>query len=183
MPSNHVRHLLTAYVHRQLSRPERLRVLKHLQTCEACRAALAREDQVAHELQTFMPTLGLPPQGRLARLWPTIWAEFQAMPASLSLSARMPSFSMALIGMLLCALLTSVLLVGPTNATAAPLQALQAVPGDGSAASSTLTATVAVPSGNAPMRPTASATSESRANGPTIAPAPTTETLPTANGQ
>jgi len=149
-------------------------VLAHLQDCEACRIALAHEEQVVRELQLEMPLLGFPKPGRLARLWPNIWAEIQTQGRTdrLGFAGRIQSFSMALVGLLLCALLTSAMLAGPTSVNAA---ALQALPATAQTTSLTRTATSKAPA----WQPTASATAP--ASGPTIAPAPTTETLPTTN--
>src|SRR6184192_3644084 len=72
----HVNHLLTAYVHRQLSRTDRERVAVHVRLCRECRAALDREELLARDLAVAMPLVGQPRRGQLARLWPAIWREF-----------------------------------------------------------------------------------------------------------
>lgn len=129
MPDNsaHVRHLLNAYVHRQLSRRQRLEVVRHVQTCNACRAALTREETVIGDLKSYMPLLGQPTFGQLAHLWPAIWAEVQKpRNGAFFFPTRIPSLGIGLVAMLVCALFASALLTGSHFVTAAPLQAIPA---------------------------------------------------------
>jgi anti-sigma factor RsiW len=119
---NHVHDLLTAYVHRQLPRKEHNRVLLHLQMCAECRDAMEQELELVRDLKTYMPTIGRPKPGQLARLWPLIWAEFRATQFKRP-SFRMPSYSMALVIVLIvCVFITSSLFSMPTFASAAPDQ-------------------------------------------------------------
>jgi hypothetical protein len=115
----HVYHLLTAYVHQQLPRAQRIGVAQHVQRCAPCREALAREERLARDLQSTLPLIGQPRQGQLGRLWPAIWAEIKAPRSEKGL--RMPSYGMALALMLVCAFVVSVFFNSPTYATAAPL--------------------------------------------------------------
>jgi hypothetical protein len=117
--SKHVYHLLTAYVHQQLSGAQRVYVARHVQRCAPCREALAREERLARDLQSTMPLIGQPAQGRLGRLWPTIWAEIKVPRPDKGF--RLPSYGMALALTLVCAIVVSVFFNSPTYATAAPL--------------------------------------------------------------
>lgn len=124
MSSNHVYHLLTAYVHHQLPRAERNRVLLHLQTCPDCWMAMERESQLVHELQAHMPGIGQPERNQLARLWPAIWAEFKTAQTRSKAVIRWSSYGMALALMVLVGIfVTSALFNNPVPAMAAPVQA------------------------------------------------------------
>ncbi len=121
---NHVTHLLTAYIHRQLPRDQRDRVLVHVQMCADCRAALAREEMIARDISTAMPLIGQPRRYQLRRLWPSIWAEFRnPRPRTQSL---LPSYGVALVIFVLGACMLSTLFSGPAYAIAAPAQAVTA---------------------------------------------------------
>jgi anti-sigma factor RsiW len=121
---NHVRHLLTAYVHRQLPPAQRERVLLHVRSCPACRAALDREERLTHDLIQYMPQIGQPRPNQLARLWPGIWREFRVPPVSLG--RWLPSYGLLLAVMLACAFFASALFAGPSHAVAAPVQRVPA---------------------------------------------------------
>jgi anti-sigma factor RsiW len=121
---NHVRHLLTAYVHHQLPRTRRERVWRHVQTCPECRAALAREESLARDLKAKIPLIGRPPRGLLARLWPRIWAEMRR--PSVRCGVRIPSFGVAAVAILWGALVVSALFNTPAQASAAPSQPVPA---------------------------------------------------------
>jgi hypothetical protein len=121
---NHVDHLLTAYVHKQLSRTARERVAVHVRLCEQCRAALYREEQLARDITLSMPLVGQPQRNQLARLWPKIWAEFLTSPGRKF--GWLPSYGLVLVLMVLCAFAVSSLFGGPTHAIAAPFQAVPA---------------------------------------------------------
>src|SRR5437016_9953530 len=92
--SKHIEHLLTAYVHRQLPRKERERVMLHVQLCANCRAALDREELLARDVARLMPLIGQPRRGQLARLWPAIWREFRTPRTSFG--RRLPSCGVVL---------------------------------------------------------------------------------------
>ncbi len=121
---NHVHHLLSAYVHGQLSRAERERVAVHVRLCRECRLALDREQELARDIATTLPLIGRPQRGQLARLWPAIWMEFRTPQHRMS--RWLPSYGMVLVLLLLCAFLLSSLFGGSTYAIAAPLQAIPA---------------------------------------------------------
>src|SRR5260221_1370858 len=118
---NHVDHLLTAYVHRQLPRTQRDRVALHVRLCAECRESLEREQQLAREISRTMPFIGRPRRGQLARLWPAIWIEFRT-PNSRT-RQWLPSYSLAVAILVACAFAISALFTGPTQVIAAPFQA------------------------------------------------------------
>jgi hypothetical protein len=118
---NHVDHLLTAYVHRQLPRAQRDRVALHVRMCAECHDALEREQQMAYDIARTLPLIGRPRRGQLARLWPTIWMEFRT-PNSRT-RKWLPSYSVAVVMLIACAFAISALFTGPTQAIAAPFQA------------------------------------------------------------
>jgi hypothetical protein len=117
---NHVTHLLPAYVHRQLPRAKRDRVLVHIQLCAECRAALDREEQFARDLKTNMPLIGQPRRQQLMRLWPAIWAEFRSPRPRRKHGIH--SYGVALGMLLLGAFMLSAVFSGPAYASAAPSQ-------------------------------------------------------------
>jgi anti-sigma factor RsiW len=121
---NHVSHLLTAYVHGQLSRSERERIAVHVRLCDQCRAALNQERQTAREIAMYMPLVGQPKRSQLARLWPAIWMEFRTPQRRII--RWLPSYGVVLMLILLCAFVLSSLFGGPTHAIAAPFQAVPA---------------------------------------------------------
>lgn len=117
MRNQHVTHLLTAYVHDQLSKRQRDRVHKHLDSCLVCRAALSREQFIKQDLKQGMPALGRPEPGQLRRLWPRIRAELRAAPPVVRL---LPSFSALAMMILVAAIGVSSLFGGTSHASAAP---------------------------------------------------------------
>ena len=119
--SNHVQHLITAYVHRQLPRKQRDRVLLHVTMCAECRAILDNEQQIVRDLARQMPQIGQPSRGQLARLWPSIWLEFRT-PRKRGVK-WLPSYSLAVMLIVFFVFAVSALVVGPTQAIAAPFQA------------------------------------------------------------
>jgi hypothetical protein len=123
MMRKHVKHLLTAYAHDQLSRPERDRVAVHVRMCADCREALRREERLARGIARDMPRIGQPRRGQLARLWPAIWLDFRTPRR---LSHWLPSYGVMLVLMLLCAFVVSSLFTGQKHAVAAPFQAVPA---------------------------------------------------------
>jgi anti-sigma factor RsiW len=121
---NHVRHLLTAYVHRQLTPAQRERVTRHVRSCPECRAALDREERLVRDLIRTMPLIGQPRPNQLTRLWPAIWREFRLPPVRLG--HWLPSYGLLLALMLACAFFASALFAGPSHAVAAPVQRVPA---------------------------------------------------------
>ncbi len=73
MRDRHVTHLLTRYVHGQLGPGQQARVVNHVRQCAHCRAALAREEQIARDLRDEMRTLG--PRRPAAATWWAVWSE------------------------------------------------------------------------------------------------------------
>ena len=122
MMRRHVNHLLTAYVHGQLTRKERDRVAVHVRLCSDCRDALRREEELAGDLNRYLPRIGQPKRGQLARLWPSIWREFRTPPGL----RYWPSYGLVLALMVLSAFVLSSLFTGQTHAIAAPFQAVPA---------------------------------------------------------
>lgn len=74
----HVRHLLTRYVHGTLRADQRAVVLQHVRVCADCRAALAREEQIAADLRGDLTIVAGPRQGQLASTWSGVWREVSA---------------------------------------------------------------------------------------------------------
>src|SRR5260221_14705598 len=95
----HVDHLLTAYVHRQLTRAQRSEVARHIQRCEDCRAALVREQELASDISVYMPQIGQPRRGKLSRLWPAIWREFSMPPVGWSTHMSSYCFAGGVLGL------------------------------------------------------------------------------------
>jgi len=117
--SKHVDHLLIAYVHRQLPRAQRTEIAAHLRRCPECRAVFEREQQLARDLATFMPQMGQPRRGQLARLWPTIWRDFSKPPARWPI--WLSSYGLAVLMLILCIFGVSALFGSTDPANAASL--------------------------------------------------------------
>lgn len=102
----HVAHLLTAYVHHELPRHLSERVVRHVETCDACYAALTRARDMARFLGAQVPTFGAPRPEQLARLLPGILAEAGDRPAQRQGGRRsfLPGFGLALVLTLILAL-------------------------------------------------------------------------------
>jgi anti-sigma factor RsiW len=121
--SQHVTHLLPAYVARELDPRRRMRVAKHLSNCAECRAALIRESNLARDLKATMPHIGEPRPGQLARLWPAIRAEIARAPrrsGTLPFASLMPSAGLLMAMLLMGAFGLSALFGNPAHASAAP---------------------------------------------------------------
>jgi predicted anti-sigma-YlaC factor YlaD len=148
-PDAHVTHLLVAYVHQQLPRTQRERVARHIARCESCRAAFARENELARDLRTGMMQMGTPERGQLARMLPAIMAETRgAQAVRRSHRVMLPSPSMALALAVVCAVFFGTLLYRPSNASAAanPIT-IGAATADTQAPPSDTSAAVLVPAG------------------------------------
>src|SRR5512143_3991966 len=115
----HVQHLLTAYVHQQLSPALAAQVASHVRQCSECRAALDQESRLAHELARYVQQIGRPRPGQLSRLWPSIWREFRT-PKS-RVKSWLPSYGLVMAFMLACVFFTSSLFTGPSHVIAAPV--------------------------------------------------------------
>lgn len=75
MGKQHVTQLLTRYVNGTLRPQQRVQVVNHVRQCDACRAALAREERVARELQRDLAQVGTPQAGQLAAVWAGVMGE------------------------------------------------------------------------------------------------------------
>lgn len=94
--NRHVTHLLTYYVHGQLSMVQRARVLNHTRTCPACRAALAREEHLAADLRRELPRLGQNHAAQIAGMWASVWREVGPVRRC-NLSSWLPGVSVVLV--------------------------------------------------------------------------------------
>ncbi len=106
----HVKHLLSAYVSHELPAYQRWRVSRHIQLCDACYAALRREEERARVLKTEMPRLGAARPDQLARLLPGILAEVGPRPAARH-PYQMSGFGVALVLSLLVVLFVPALVM------------------------------------------------------------------------
>lgn len=75
MSDRHVTHLLTRYVHGQLRPEQQALVVNHVRQCARCRAALAREEQIARELRAELATIGRGRYSPVAVSWSAVWRE------------------------------------------------------------------------------------------------------------
>jgi anti-sigma factor RsiW len=76
MRNQHITHLITRYIHGQLRPSQRARVVNHVRTCAACRAALAREEGIASDLRREMPGIGTAARSaQFAQVWAGVWQE------------------------------------------------------------------------------------------------------------
>ncbi len=118
----HVTHLLTFYVHGQLSVVQRARVVNHTRTCADCRAALAREERIAADLRRELPRLGQTHSAQIAGVWASVWRDVSPM-RRYDLSDWLPGVSVV-IAMAVALLFVLPLLAGNgMRAGAAPLPA------------------------------------------------------------
>ncbi|MBX3062294.1 MAG: zf-HC2 domain-containing protein [Anaerolineae bacterium] len=119
----HVHHLIVAYANGQLTSGQQRRVMRHIQNCADCRAAVDQQQHVADDLHTFMPRIGTPARGQLKALYPQIWA--QTTRRSRLWFWRftvLPAYGMALTMLLIaCVLIGSALFLGPSHAVASPM--------------------------------------------------------------
>lgn len=126
----HVTHLLARYASGQLGPAQQARVVNHVRTCPACRAALAREERVAAELRREMPAFGQPGVAQMARVWAGVWADMD--PASRSGGHNRPLWLpgvSALLAMLIIAMVALPLILGrETSVEAALVQPSPNVP-------------------------------------------------------
>jgi anti-sigma factor RsiW len=94
--NRHVNHLLTSYVHGQLSMVQRARVVNHTRTCPQCRAALAREEHLAADLRRELPRLGQTHSTQLAGMWASVWRDVSPM-RRYNLSDWLPGVSVVVV--------------------------------------------------------------------------------------
>ena len=124
MRDRHVTHLLTRYVHGQLSPAQEARVANHVRTCARCRAALAREERVAHDLRDELAVIGRQSAAPVAAAWAGVWREIRSpRPRARALAALwLPGLSLALAVALALAAALPLLAGEGVRAEAAPLQ-------------------------------------------------------------
>jgi anti-sigma factor RsiW len=124
MRNQHVTHLITRYVHGQLRPAQRARVVNHVRTCAACRAALAREEWIASDLRREMPVMGMAARsGQLAQVWAGVWQEVgTSRPPSVG-KTWLPGLSAILALVLVLAVALPLLAENGVRAEAAPRQA------------------------------------------------------------
>jgi hypothetical protein len=77
MRNQHITPLIARYIEGQLRPAQRVRVVNHVRTCAACRAALAHEERLAADLRREMPGLGAR-AGQLATVWAGVWQDIHA---------------------------------------------------------------------------------------------------------
>lgn len=96
MNERHVTHLLTRYVHGQLGREQQALVVNHVRRCARCRAALAREEQIARDLRDELPALGA--RRPAAATWSAVWGEISRPRRGLHALAErwVPALTLAL---------------------------------------------------------------------------------------
>ncbi|NLE51228.1 MAG: zf-HC2 domain-containing protein [Chloroflexi bacterium] len=123
MANRHVTHLIARYVQGQLGPEQRAQVMNHVRFCARCRVALAREEQIAAELQREMPRLGQPDPAQMDRVWAGVWQEVQAPrpPARTHRAAGWPGLSMALAVLLMITLALPLVAQRGMRAEAAPI--------------------------------------------------------------
>lgn len=122
----HVSHLLTRYVHDQLSPAQRAHVINHVRTCPACRAALAREERLAADLGRAMPYVGQPRPAQLAYVWAGVAQDMNpAQPrARNGGSAWLPGLGVVLTVLLMVMVTLPLIVQSEVRAEAAPHMAL-----------------------------------------------------------
>jgi len=118
--SKHVHHRIAAYVHHQLSRRERDRVLLHLRDCNDCWDTLIREQELARDVATSMPLIGTPDREQLARIRTNVMNDVRT-PRSPCIH-WIPSYGLMLAVFMMCVFVITALVTGPTQVIAAPFQ-------------------------------------------------------------
>jgi len=180
MRDRHVTRLVVRYSHGQLSSRQRARVINHARGCERCRAALAREEQLAGDLRRELPRLGQPTSGQLAAAWAGVWQEIRTPRRSRgpARDAWLPGLSMVVAVLLMVAVALPALRDGGLRVEAAPVQALPLAtssPTPGAAETGAAVAASAAPETPAPPATLALA-------GATPAPMPAATVSPEAPG-
>jgi len=121
--SNHVTHLLPAYVNCELDRIKRDQVLRHVRVCAACQKALNEEESLTRDLKTWLPRMGRPTSGQIARLRTRVLSEAFALGRSAYSGHRfLSSIGVVLAALLVTAFVVSAMFGSPTNVSAAPNQ-------------------------------------------------------------
>lgn len=124
MFNRHVTSLIARYIDGQLRPAQRAQVVNHVRVCAACRAALAREEQIAADLRREMPRLGQPDAARIDRVWSDVWHDIEAAPRPTRArrSTHLPGLSMALAMLVMLALALPLLAQSGMRAEAAPFE-------------------------------------------------------------
>ena len=122
MMHRHVTHLLTAYLHGELPPHLRSRVIRHLEVCDTCYAAMLHEREMVRTLESQMPVFGMPYPETLSRLLPGILAEVRASSQAAVRPQGLPGAALALVMSLVLALVVPVLMAPHTAAVQAPDQ-------------------------------------------------------------
>ena len=126
MRRRHVTRLLTRYVNDQLRPAQRAAVVNHVRTCPACRAALAREERLAADVQREFVHFGQAAEGQLARVWQDVWQETVSSEPAASRRGQpptwLPGLSVALAMLVVIAIAVPLLIQSGVRAEAAPLQ-------------------------------------------------------------
>lgn len=124
MRDRHVTHLLTRYVHGQLSLAQEARVVNHVRGCARCRAALAHEERVAHKLRDELAGIGRQSAAPVAAAWTGVWRELRSPRSRLRALAVLwlPGVSLALAVAIALAVALPLLAGGGVRVEAAPLQ-------------------------------------------------------------
>jgi hypothetical protein len=125
----HVSHLLTRYVHDQLSPAQRARVINHVRTCPDCRAVLAREERLATDLRREMPHFGQPRPAQLAHVWAGVYQDMntphhRSRPRNGGGSAWLSGLGVAMAMLLMLMVALPLVAQSEVRAEAAPRQAL-----------------------------------------------------------
>lgn len=122
MRTHHVTHLLTRYVHGQLRPAQQARVVNHICTCAACRAALVREERIASDLAREMPTFGQPSAAQLAGVWAGVWQDLHPPRGPRVSLTWLPGLSVMLALAMVLMVALPLLAQSGIRAEAAPLQ-------------------------------------------------------------
>ncbi len=124
MSDRHVTHLLTRYVHGQLGPGLQARVVNHVATCNRCRTALAREEQIARDLWRELPVIGRETPDPVGAIWSGVWQEITRPRRRTRwlASVLLPGVSIALAIVLAVAAVLPLLAEDGLRAEAAPLQ-------------------------------------------------------------
>jgi anti-sigma factor RsiW len=123
MRNQHITHLITRYIHGQLRASQRARVVNHVRTCAACRAALAREEWLASDLRREMPGIGTAARSpQLAQVWAGVWQEVGGRRARVRVSAWLSGLGAVLVLVLMLAVIAPLVSASGLRAEAAPHQ-------------------------------------------------------------
>lgn len=122
--TEHIEHLLTAYIHDELPVHLRGRVTRHLESCDVCYAAFARERELTRLLTAQLPALSTPRPEQLTRLRGDILASVGETSARRSQAPqqRLPGWGFALVMSVALLLLMPALVLPGVAAVDAPAQ-------------------------------------------------------------